>query len=104
MVDAAVLARLPAHAQLVNVARGEIVDQPALIAALQQGRLAGAFLDTFAQEPLPADSPLWTLPNVIATPHSAGLSDGNAARVVRMFLDNLRRWQAGEPLAHLATD
>ena len=49
-------------------------------------------------------SPLWSLPNVIATPHSAGLSDGNAARVQRMFLDNLRRWRAGEPLANLARD
>ena len=69
-----------------------------LVEALRSGRLAGAFLDVFAQEPLPADSPLWTLANVIVTPHSAGISDGNAARVRRMFLDNLRRWRAGEPL------
>lgn len=103
LVDAQVLARLPAHAHLVNVSRGEVVDEPALVAALQQGRLAGAFLDVFAQEPLPPGSPLWTLPNVIATPHSAGFSDGNAARVTRMFLDNLRRWNAGEPLENLAT-
>jgi len=104
MVDAAALARLPAHAQLVNVSRGEIVDEEALIQALRTGRLAGAFLDVFMHEPLPPDSPLWTLPNVIATPHSAGLSDGNAARVRRMFLDNLRRWTAGEPLHNLARD
>ncbi|NML42208.1 D-2-hydroxyacid dehydrogenase [Ramlibacter sp. G-1-2-2] len=104
MVDAAALALLPRHSYLINVARGELVEEPALVAALQQGRLAGAFLDTFAQEPLPADSPLWSLPNVIATPHSAGLSDGNAARVRRLFLDNLRRWVAGEPLLHLAPD
>jgi phosphoglycerate dehydrogenase-like enzyme len=102
MVDAQALAALPPHAQFVNVSRGEIVDQPALIEALRSGRLAGAFLDVFAPEPLPADSPLWTLPNVIATPHSAGISDGNAARVRRMFLDNLRRWRAGEPLHNLA--
>jgi phosphoglycerate dehydrogenase-like enzyme len=102
MVDAQALALLPAQAQLVNVSRGEIVDQPALIEALRSGRLAGAFLDVFAQEPLPADSPLWTLASVIVTPHSAGISDGNAARVRRLFLENLRRWRAGEPLENLA--
>jgi phosphoglycerate dehydrogenase-like enzyme len=104
LIDAAALARMPAHARIVNVSRGEVVDEPALIAALQEGRLAGAFLDVFAHEPLPADSPLWTLPNVIATPHSAGFSDGNAARVQRMFLDNLGRWCAGEALRNLAAD
>jgi phosphoglycerate dehydrogenase-like enzyme len=102
VIDATALALLPPHARLVNVARGEVVDEPALIAALQSGRLAGAFLDVFAHEPLPAHSPLWDLPNVIVTPHSAGLSDGNAARVTRMFLDNLRRWNTGEPLRNLA--
>ncbi|WP_325340450.1 D-2-hydroxyacid dehydrogenase [Xylophilus sp.] len=102
LVDAAALARLPAGAHLVNVARGEVVDEPALVAALQQGRLAGAYLDVFAHEPLPAASPLWRLPNVIATPHSAGFSDGHAARVDAMFLDNLARWQAGQPLANVA--
>ena len=104
LVDAAALERLPAHAHVVNVSRGEIVDEPALVAALREGRLAGACLDVFAQEPLPPDSPLWTMPNVIATPHSAGISDGNAARVTRMFLDNLRRWTAGEALHNLARD
>jgi phosphoglycerate dehydrogenase-like enzyme len=98
LVDAAALARLPPGAHLVNVARGEVVDEPALIAALRGGRLAGAFLDVFAHEPLPADSPLWHLPNVIATPHSAGFSDGNAARVEALFLSKLARWQAGQPL------
>ncbi len=98
LVDAAALALLPPDAHLLNVARGEVVDEPALIEALQGGRLAGAFLDVFAHEPLPADSPLWGLPNVIATPHSAGFSDGNAARVADMFLDNLRRWAEGRPL------
>ncbi|QHJ01520.1 D-2-hydroxyacid dehydrogenase [Xylophilus rhododendri] len=102
LVDAEALALLPASAHLVNVARGEIVDEAALIEALQQQRLAGAFLDVFHQEPLPAESPLWSLPNVIATPHSAGFSDGNAARVAAMFLENLGRWAAGEPLLRLA--
>lgn len=98
LVDAAALGRLPAGARIVNVARGEVVDEPALIDALQAGRLGGAYLDVFAHEPLATTSPLWTLPNVIATPHSAGFSDGNAARVVDIFLDNLRRLMAGEAL------
>ena len=104
LVDAQALARLPAGARIVNVARGEILDQAALVEALRCGRLGGAFLDVFEHEPLDGDSPLWDLPNVIITPHSAGLSQGNAARVRRMFLDNLRRWQAGERLHNLATD
>jgi len=102
LVDAAALARLPAGARLVNVARGEVVEEPALIEALCQGRLAGAYLDVFAHEPLPADSPLWALPNVIITPHSAGFSDGNAARVVEIFLDNLGYWLRGAPLRNLS--
>lgn len=102
LIDAAALARLPARAQLVNVSRGEVVDEEALIDALRAGRLAGAYLDVFAHEPLPAPSPLWGLPNVMVTPHSAGFSDGNEARVERMFLDNLRRWVAGEELRNLA--
>lgn len=85
------LAALPPHAGLVNVARGEVVDQAALIDALVQDRLAGAYLDVFEHEPLPPKSPLWNLPNVIATPHSAGASDGNEARVDWMFLEKFAR-------------
>lgn len=96
LVDAAALSSLPAGARLINVARGEVVDEPALIASLRNGHLGGAYLDVFAHEPLPADSPLWTLPNVIATPHSAGFSDGNAARVVKMFLQRLEAWADSE--------
>lgn len=95
LVDAGMLAALPPHACLVNVARGHVVDEPALIRALQDGRLGGAFLDVFHHEPLPAASPLWDLDNVIVSPHSAGFSDGNAARVRRIFVDNLRRWLQG---------
>jgi len=101
LVDAKALALLPAHAGLVNVARGEIVDEGALVQALREQRLAGAYLDVFATEPLAADSPLWDLPNAIVTPHSAGFSDGNEPRVARMFLDNLARWNAGEPLLNV---
>jgi phosphoglycerate dehydrogenase-like enzyme len=98
IISADALALLPAGAQFLNVSRGECVDEPALVVALKEGRLAGAFLDVFTHEPLAADSPIWDLPNVIATPHSAGFSDGNSARVARMFLDNLAAWKEGRPL------
>lgn len=102
LVNAQLLQALPSGSQLINVARGEVVVQNDLIDALRSGHLAGALLDVFEHEPLPADSPLWTLPNVIVTPHAAGHSDGNAARVQQMFLDNLARWLAGQPLHQLA--
>jgi len=92
LIGPAALALLPEGSHLLNVARGEVVDEAAIVEALRSGRLAGAFLDVFAYEPLPAESPLWDLPNVIATPHSAGFSSGNAQRVAAMFLDNLTDW------------
>jgi len=98
LVNAPALALLPAGAHLINVARGEVVDEPALVAALQSGRLGGAFLDVFAHEPLPRESALWTLPQVMVTPHAAGHSDGNEGRVAQMFLENLRCWADGLPL------
>jgi phosphoglycerate dehydrogenase-like enzyme len=99
LIGARQLALLPPHAHLVNICRGEVVDEPALIAALREHRVAGAYLDVFAQEPLPADSPLWDMPNVIATPHSAGFSDANEPAVDAVFLDNLARWaKGGTPL------
>lgn len=101
LVNAEALALLPPGAHLVNVARGEVVDEPALVAALQSGRLGGAFLDVFAHEPLPLDSPLWTMPQVMVTPHAAGHADGNETRVGQMFLDNLRCWLEGAPLRNM---
>ena len=98
LIGARELTLLPAHCRLINVSRGDVVDESALIDALRTGRLAGAYLDVFKHEPLPEDSPLWNLPNVIVTPHSAGFSDGNEERVADMFLDNLGRWARGEPL------
>jgi phosphoglycerate dehydrogenase-like enzyme len=71
-IDATALAALPSHAVLVNISRGGLVDETALIAALSSGRLAGAVLDTFETEPLPRESPLWRLHNVTVTPHMAG--------------------------------
>ncbi|MBT9489484.1 MAG: D-2-hydroxyacid dehydrogenase [Rubrivivax sp.] len=103
LIDAAALRLLPPGAQLINVARGEVVVEADLIAALQAGMLAGAFLDVFAQEPLPPASPLWALPGVMLTPHAAGHSDGNEARVAHIFLANLHRWQQGLPLQNAVT-
>jgi phosphoglycerate dehydrogenase-like enzyme len=102
LVDARALALLPAHAHLVNVARGEVVHEAALVEALQAGRLAGAFLDVFEHEPLPAASPLWDLDNVIVTPHCASYADSHEPRVTAMFLDNLRRWLDGRALVNQA--
>lgn len=93
LVNADVLRALSPHARLINVARGEVVAEADLIAALRANALAGAYLDVFEHEPQDAASHLWTLPNVIATPHSAGHSDGNEARVDRIFLDFLRDWR-----------
>lgn len=95
MVGERELALLPPHAHVVNIARGEIVVQPALVQALRERRIAGAYLDVFETEPLAADSPLWDLPNVICTPHSAGFSDANEANVDRLFLRNLALWRDG---------
>ncbi len=100
LIDAAALARLPAGAHVINVARGEVLVEAALTAALQSGHLAGAYLDVFEHEPLDAASPLWGLPGVIVTPHSAGQSAGHAARVAAIFADNLGRWLRGGPLQH----
>jgi phosphoglycerate dehydrogenase-like enzyme len=90
-----VLAALPQRAWLINVSRGALVDEPALLEALRAGRLAGAILDVFAEEPLPADSPWWDAPNVIVTPHASG-------HTLRFFdelvVENVRRYLAGEPL------
>lgn len=98
LIDARALARLPAGACLVNIARGQIVDEPALIRALETGALRGAALDVFEEEPLPPNSPLWTMPNVIVTPHNSGAAPGNAARATEIFLDNLQRYCLGDPL------
>ena len=100
-IDADALALLPDGAHVINVARGEIVDERALVAELGAGRIAGAYLDVFEVEPLPPDSPLWSLPNVIVTPHAAALSAGNQARQAEIFLANLARWARGEALANV---
>jgi len=103
MISADLLAKLPRGARVINIARGEIIAEHALIAALQSGHLGGAYLDVFAQEPLPSDSPLWDMPNVIVTPHNASASAGNEARVNAIFLDNLLRWAHHQPLVNEVT-
>jgi phosphoglycerate dehydrogenase-like enzyme len=98
LIDAAMLARLPQGACIINVARGEIIDETAMVAALREQRLGGAYLDVFEKEPLPAESPLWDLPNVLVTPHNSAAAAGNDERVYRMFLDHLGCWHHGKPL------
>ena len=88
-------------AGFVNIARGGLVDEVALVAALKSGRVGGAVLDVFEQEPLPPESPLWSLPNVIITPHVSGISPKLMDAVVDLFVENLQRYQAGEPLYNL---
>ena len=82
---------------LINVARGELVDEEALVAALAEGRLAGAALDVFRREPLPPDSPLWALPNVLLNPHSASTADSENAKLTALFCENLRHYLDGHP-------
>jgi phosphoglycerate dehydrogenase-like enzyme len=98
LINAGMIARLPRGARVINIARGEIVDQTALIAALNSAHLAGAYLDVFETEPLPAGSPLWNMPNVLVTPHDSAAATGNDERVLEIFLENLGRWQRGAPL------
>jgi phosphoglycerate dehydrogenase-like enzyme len=98
LVDATALAALRPSAIVVNVGRGTVLDQRALTAMLLDGRLAGAVLDVFDPEPLPPDDPLWTLPNVVMSPHTAALSIHENARITALFCDNLRRRAAGKPL------
>ncbi len=85
-------------ARFINVGRGELVIEPALVEALQQQQIAGAALDVFETEPLPPNSPLWHFENVIVSPHMSGDYDGHHATVAQVFLDNLHRFRHGEPL------
>ena len=100
MVGAGTFAALPDHAVLVNVGRGETVDQGALVAALQGGHVGAACLDVFEDEPLPDDSPLWVMDNVLVTPHVAGQAPHYADRALAIFLDNLGRYRRGQDLTN----
>jgi phosphoglycerate dehydrogenase-like enzyme len=98
LANAASLALLPRGAHLVNVARGEVAVEADVLAALVSGHLAGAYLDVFEREPLDPASPLWDLPNVIVSPHTASHSQGQNEAIFRIFLDNLAGWREARPL------
>ena len=86
---------------IINIARGSVIQEPVLIKALQESWIAGAGLDVFEQEPLPESSPLWEMSNVIATPHYSGATPYYVDRLLEIFIENLRRYQAGEPLINI---
>lgn len=100
LIGADELAALPSGSRLVNIGRGELVDESALVAALQSGHIGAAALDVFTVEPLPTDSPLWAMPNVIITPHSSGTTALSTHRAVMRFTDNLRRYIGGDDLVN----
>ena len=101
MIDAEALAAMKPSAWLINVARGRLIDERALLNALRDGQIGGAILDTFRDEPLPPSSPFYDLSNVIVTPHTSWSSGRVLDRSVELFCDNLRRYAAGEPLLNV---
>ena len=103
LLDADAFKVMKKGARLVNIGRGEVMDEAALIESLRSRHLAGAHLDAHHQEPLPADSPLWDLPNVIVSPHNASASTGNERRAAQIFIDNFGRWVRGEPMLNIGT-
>ena len=101
LIGEAELRAMPSHAYIYNVGRGASIDPVALIQALRAGWIAGAGLDVTEPEPLPSDSPLWAMPNVILSQHTSGSSPHNANRITTIFANNLRRFLAGEPLQNV---
>jgi phosphoglycerate dehydrogenase-like enzyme len=101
LIDVETLRLFRHDSYLINIARGAIVDESALTQALDEGWIAGAALDTVFTEPLPAESPLWTLPNVFITPHCTGHSPRVKERSLALFLDNLTRYRQGQPLRNV---
>lgn len=98
LLNADAFNRMKKGVKLINIARGEIVDDEAMLEALKSGQLGGAALDAHRQEPLPVDSPLWDMPNVIISPHNASASTGNEPRSAEMFVANFGHWVRGEAL------
>ena len=98
LIGASTLAAMRPSAHLINVARGRVIDETALIEALRRGAIAGAGLDCVLEEPLPATSELWRFPNVLVTPHSAGETRRYETRIVDLLLENIARFKAGSAL------
>ena len=101
MLGAAEIARMRPGTFVLNIGRGAVIDEPALIAALQENRIAGAGLDVFAEEPLPESSPLWSMPNVIVTPHISGFGPRLWERAMEIFARNLRAFLDGTPMENV---
>ena len=101
LMDAAAIEMMKPGAIVINVARGQLIDEAALAGALESGRLGGAALDVFANEPLPPDSAFWSLPNVIVTPHNSGFRTGHFDAVVDLFSENLTRYERGVDLLNV---
>ena len=101
LIGEAELAAMKEGSVLINIARGTIVDEPALIRALQTGHLGGLASDVFWKEPLPPESPFWDMPNVIISPHSASTADTENAKLTDIFVDNIHRYLEGKPMRNL---
>jgi phosphoglycerate dehydrogenase-like enzyme len=101
MVNRAVFGAMKPEAALINVSRGALVDEPALIEALRSRTIRAAYLDVFVQEPLPSNSPLFDLPNVVITPHNSPYSQNVIDHMVGVFVENFKRYCAGEPLVNV---
>lgn len=101
LIDESALGAMKHNAILVNVSRGDVVDESALVKAIEGNKIGGAALDVYSQEPLPPESPLWKLPNVLLSPHVSGFSDHYDRRAVEVFAENLRRFLNEEPLLNL---
>ena len=101
LISRARITKLRASAVLINVSRGAVVDENALVGALREKQIRGAALDVFETEPLPPDHPLWSLENVLISPHSADHTSNAHERAMRFFLENLRRFERGEKLENI---
>lgn len=104
LIDAAALDRLPRGARIINISRGQVIEERAMIERLRDGRLGGAYLDVFAEEPLPPSSPLWSMPRVIVSPHNAEATANAHRRLDRYFLRNLQHWLRDEPLEQAVSE
>jgi len=101
MIGKEELTKMKEGSVLINIARGSIVDEPELIKALQSGHLGGAAVDVAVKEPLPPESPLWDMPNVIISPHSASTVEAENENLTDIFVDNLGRYIGGRPFRNL---